>query len=604
MKKILKVLKWFFIVLITAIIWLFITIYISSLNSYKESDFNIPKDFFKTKYADKDPLSKENWFNDLVAMNNALTIKGDNFNTKSWTLDKDINLWYFSILWRCIFDEKYKKQCEKDKDNYFNKKTTKSEKEKTISTSLEKLKILSKEINEKYEKKIMNKSYILSTYEYVSYYIYFDAINIHYYISSNNYLAYIYFKKWDYEKWINILLNNQKFMNYLLNNSDWIRYNLTTLLLISSKNLSTIEYIINNFKLDIKLKEKIKNELNNKIKLWFIRNIEKNALKEDLILLDSFFKNNNELTFLDKIKYKLFYSEKETKILLKNSIYNIINNKNRLVINKNINNYYGRIFYNIWKDDNERFTYIIKYVKDNQKLREDLINQVTSSIEESKKQILEEDKSLNKIDIKDLWNWFELKQMKNVSLLMYKWSTIYMWSHIIKKSPFIWDEWCDKYFKKLYKSNDKQQAWDSLNSDEQKLCMKEYLNRSISVKTTNNTWFYIIKKQNYESSSIFLYDVKNKNIKKWKYWDNISKIESINNKTYILYNWNRWCSWWIVSLKNKEETILFSNNCDVDLNNIPDDYKKVIDFKLLWDWNIKIIYNWWRNRENKELILK
>jgi len=60
MKKILKVLKWLFITLITGTILLFATIYISSLNSYTEADFNIPKDYFKTKYADKDPNSEQN----------------------------------------------------------------------------------------------------------------------------------------------------------------------------------------------------------------------------------------------------------------------------------------------------------------------------------------------------------------------------------------------------------------------------------------------------------------------------------------------------------------------------------------------------------------
>jgi len=39
---------------------LIFSIYISSLGSYKESDFNIPKDFFNTRHFDKDENSIEN----------------------------------------------------------------------------------------------------------------------------------------------------------------------------------------------------------------------------------------------------------------------------------------------------------------------------------------------------------------------------------------------------------------------------------------------------------------------------------------------------------------------------------------------------------------
>jgi len=784
MKKLIKILKWFFIVLTTVIIWLFITIYISSLNSYTESDFNIPKDFFKTKYADKDPFSKENWFNDLVDMSNALTIKGDRINTESWTLDKDINLWYFNILWNCIFDEKYEreKKCEDQKKNYFfdliyehdssidkkialinnnpekvkklfdqkyiklqttnvnnikefyslinikninleieklNKqikdiKKRKNEninykdndyifdytkkrsiyrrykilidkineqykniktiadiwktindinsnndnnkqkkdfitkqlndfycysyiyctisisdfkqynndlyyfnnttKEKIISISLEKLKILSKNINEKYEKKIMNKWYILWNWENRLIHDGYSYIQDFY--SSKIYLANTYLKKWDYEKWINILLNNKKFINYLINKSDWTIYTYPILIAINKLNLSALNYSISNYKLDIKSKEKIINTLKEKVELWWFRNWLKRSYIELKKSLDQysikpikyFFSNKIStkihIFIYNNILYKLFYSPNETKLILKKNFFNILTKNSEFKVNLNINNYLWRDYYNKNYKQLYNTNEIIKKEKYNQKLREDLFNQVTKSIKEDKKQILEENKSLNKINIKDLWNWFELKQMKNASLLIYKWSTIYLWSHITKKSPFIWDEWCEKLFTKLNNNIGKQQAWDSLSKNEQKLCMKEYLNRSISVKTTNDTRFYIIKKQNYESSNILLYDVKNKNIKKWKFWDNISKIESKNNKTYILHIWSRGCYWGIILLKDKKETILFSNNCDVDLNNIPNDYKKIIDFELLWDWSIKVIYNWWKNRERKELIIK
>jgi len=673
---------------VRVIIWLFITLYISSLNSYTESDFNIPKDFFKTKYADKDPYSNKNWFNDLVTMSNAVTIKGDNFNTKSWTLDKNINILYFDILWNCIFSKKYKKECEYKKGNYFfnliyehdssidkkialiknnpekvkklfnqkyiklktinvnnikefyslinikdinleieklnkqikeiknkninhkynsyiydytkkrsiyrrykilidkinekykniktianiwktindinsnnyNNKQKKdfitkqlnnfycysyiyctisisdfkqynddlyyfnnTTKEKIISKSLEKLKISSKNINEKYEKKIMNKWYILWYWEYVwrhkKYLSYNSILELY---TSRIYLANTYLEKWNYEKWINILLNNQKFINYLINKSDWpiLAYLIFTTL--NKVNLSAINYSISNYKLDITSKEKIINTLKEKVELWwFINWIKRDyiKLKKYSIRYINYSLNNNKIStkiyffIYNNIFYKLFYSPNETKLILKKNFFNILTKNSEFKVNLNINNYIWRDYYNKYyfrqkykKND------IIKKEKNNQKLRDDLLNQVTKSIKEDKKQILEEDKSLNKIDIKDLWNWFELKQMKDASLLMYKWSTLYLWSHIAKKLPFIWDEWCEKLFTKLNNNIGKQQAWNSLSKNEQKLCMKEYLNKSISVETTNDIRFYIIKKQNYESSSKLLYDVKNKKI--------------------------------------------------------------------------------------------
>ena len=89
--KIVKFIKWLFIIFTTLFIVLLISIYISSLSSYKESDFNIPKDFFVTKFGDKDPYSEENWFNDFLSFKKVLKNKS----------------WYFDILSKCLFDKKY-----------------------------------------------------------------------------------------------------------------------------------------------------------------------------------------------------------------------------------------------------------------------------------------------------------------------------------------------------------------------------------------------------------------------------------------------------------------------------------------------------------------
>lgn len=96
--KLLKIIKWLFILFVIWLIILLISIYISSLSSYKESDFNIPKDFFDTKFWDKDPYSEKNWFKDLVEFISFLEGKTGDIDIES----------------KCIFDDtiycKYNKE--------------------------------------------------------------------------------------------------------------------------------------------------------------------------------------------------------------------------------------------------------------------------------------------------------------------------------------------------------------------------------------------------------------------------------------------------------------------------------------------------------------
>ncbi len=115
LKKLAKIIKWGFIIFIVLFIIFLISIYISSLNSYKENDFNIPKDFFDTKFWDKDSYSEENWFKDLVIFIESLSTKEDVDRPQDrmeWSkyLNKDIDLKYFDILSKCIFDEE---KCER-----------------------------------------------------------------------------------------------------------------------------------------------------------------------------------------------------------------------------------------------------------------------------------------------------------------------------------------------------------------------------------------------------------------------------------------------------------------------------------------------------------
>lgn len=86
---ILQSIKWFFIFFLSGILLLSVSIFISKLNLYKQSDFNIPKDFFNTQFWDKDPYSSENGYNDFVDF-----IK---------LLDKK-DIWYIDFLSICLFD--------------------------------------------------------------------------------------------------------------------------------------------------------------------------------------------------------------------------------------------------------------------------------------------------------------------------------------------------------------------------------------------------------------------------------------------------------------------------------------------------------------------
>jgi len=122
-KKILKFIKVLIILIILWLIILFISIYISSLNSYKESDFNIPKDFFNTKYFDKDHDSEENWYNDFVTFVESLShesnvhrpqdrIKENNY------LSEKIDLHYFDMLSKCTFQDKVNKKWDLYDEKY------------------------------------------------------------------------------------------------------------------------------------------------------------------------------------------------------------------------------------------------------------------------------------------------------------------------------------------------------------------------------------------------------------------------------------------------------------------------------------------------------
>lgn len=103
---ILQSIKWFFIFFLSGILLLSVCIFISKLNLYKQSDFNIPKDFFNTQFWDKDSYSSENGYNDFVDFIKLLD-------------KKDIS--YIDFLSKCLFDnEENNTQCSQNADYYEN----------------------------------------------------------------------------------------------------------------------------------------------------------------------------------------------------------------------------------------------------------------------------------------------------------------------------------------------------------------------------------------------------------------------------------------------------------------------------------------------------
>lgn len=89
-----KILKYISLFLLIISIILGLSIYISSLSSYTEEDFNIPSDFFETRHFDKDAESDENWFKDYVSFFKIL-----NKYNKTATV-------YYSEKWEMILNEK------------------------------------------------------------------------------------------------------------------------------------------------------------------------------------------------------------------------------------------------------------------------------------------------------------------------------------------------------------------------------------------------------------------------------------------------------------------------------------------------------------------
>jgi len=210
--------------------------------------------------------------------------------------------------------------------------------------------------------------------------------------------------------------------------------------------------------------------------------------------------------------------------------------------------------------------------------------------------------------MKDLWKWFKFSQTLDNTFLYYNWFKVYSWSHISKKLPFIWDEWCDMLSEKFYKiwnninAKIKQNTWDSLWEENRKKCLRKNYYNTLSISKINDR-FFTINKAWYEWKSKIIFDnYDNKVIERIKApLDTINRIESGKSWIYILYHGDRWNSWGLIfidKITNKVR-ILFSNT-DLEISNI--DYKDIIEFELMINRQIKIFYKW-QNLEKKELII-
>lgn len=427
-KKIKKSINIFFITLLVLLILLFLSIYISSLNSFRKSDFNIPENFFQTKFWDREPYSDENWFLDFIDFIDYLN-------------EKDFE--YTDILSKCTFDIEYVEnwKCDKEKAEYINKlKDDAIQKylinyyfdinEKQILTNIRdinyyKNKIIiddyesyiklsekifnliqeknpkskiSKEFIDKYieawnyfesiklnilnkeylktrdlinitsfkYKNIYNKEYILQTPEYSNIYEWKENKNVHKtivyynllkYSRSIRYVAYDYFEKWNFSKWINIILDFQKFIDNLINKSDSDLKSFLIYFTMYKINLESINYFVSNYHIP----DNLKNEIKITLELTIDDSIVKNSLIYDHLEYSSRFQYLYDIYF-DKYNYKynwniflyikwvlewyLFFSVDETVLISDKIKYDIINSKwkdsDYFKCDVNINNFIWR----------------------------------------------------------------------------------------------------------------------------------------------------------------------------------------------------------------------------------------------------------------------
>lgn len=211
--------------------------------------------------------------------------------------------------------------------------------------------------------------------------------------------------------------------------------------------------------------------------------------------------------------------------------------------------------------------------------------------------------------VKDLWNWFLLNQTLENTAVSYSGTEIYSWENYSEEIPFVWGEWCKKLTDKLdegYNNNVsekwKQIIWEKFSDYDKQICLQEYYSKSITIEKIDE-FFYNIVQGRYEWYVKMLFNSKTSQLHENLNLGFIEKIETWDTGVFILYDHARWCDGWIVFIDNNDEKrTLFENNCDVDINNIPRDYREVLDFEFIWNKQVKIFYKW-HTWEKEEMIL-
>lgn len=206
---------------------------------------------------------------------------------------------------------------------------------------------------------------------------------------------------------------------------------------------------------------------------------------------------------------------------------------------------------------------------------------------------------ISEVTKKDLWNWFFLAQTENKTDLVYDWSIIKSFSH--NWIPDLYEGFCSIINNNYIKNWEYKKFWYKLKLKEQKECIREHFNKLISkVEKTNNPMYFKLSYQWYESIGIDLIDLWNKEAY-WLWWDNIKKVEHWTNWIYVFVTWERGWFWEILLIKwDHNNVLLFENWPDVWSEDPK--YVSILDFELLKDQKIKVIYNWQNLKKMEKII--
>jgi hypothetical protein len=148
---------------------------------------------------------------------------------------------------------------------------------------------------------------------------------------------------------------------------------------------------------------------------------------------------------------------------------------------------------------------------------------------------------------KDLGTGIVMEQTDTQTYIKLRWRVLKSYSNVSKRVPFIWDEGCNAYSKKILDLNldafdgtKKQAIWDDLWVKWQQECMREYHRRAISMNKLNETnRFVTILHGWYEGFDASIIDLQSGNIQDIGESD-IKKVVTGKSGTYIETDPARW----------------------------------------------------------------